>query len=615
MIHFFKKPVSHLALPEKFTYPFHYTPHPLCVLAAEEVKEYIASRKEWQEELASGKMFGVLIVQTDNGITNNEENQIGYLAAFSGNLDGKNLHPYFVPPVYDLLQPEGFFKIEEEQISAINIRIRELENSSSYLGSKEKWKIETEQAKAVLNQAKAELKIAKEAREIRRQSSPELSEEEQASLIRESQYQKAEYKRLEKKWKKRLEELETEVRHFDIEIERLKTERKERSAALQRKLFEQFRMLNAQGEVKDLYTIFEQTVQKVPPAGAGECALPKLLQYAYLHQLKPLAMAEFWWGDSPKNEIRHHGYYYPSCKGKCEPILQHMLQGLEVDENPLLNPVHEEEELEIVFEDEWLLVVNKPAGMLSVPGKAEDRDSVYHRLKKKYPEATGPMIVHRLDMATSGLLLVAKTKEVHQDLQAQFANRSIKKRYVAVLDGTIIKTEKETKPIAEKAILIAKETVLTKKTAKAERTGNTGRIELPLCLNPLDRPRQMVSSEHGKEAITEYQIISESERITSESENTFNESNRIDESERSINESRKYTRIIFYPLTGRTHQLRVHAAHPEGLGCPILGDELYGKKADRLYLHAEYIEFRHPIYGDILCIQKEADFHKNMIKP
>ena len=608
MIHFFKKPVSHLALPEKFTYPFHYTPHPLCVLAAEEVKEYIASRKEWQEELAFGKMFGVLIVQTDNGITNNEENQIGYLAAFSGNLAGKNLHPYFVPPVYDLLQPEGFFKIEEEQISAINIRIRELENSGSYLNSKEKWKIETEQAKAVLNQAKAELKMAKEAREIRRQSSPELSGEEQASLIRESQYQKAEYKRLEKEWKKRLEELETEVRHFDIEIERLKTERKERSAALQRKLFEQFRMLNAQGEVKDLYTIFEQTVQKVPPAGAGECALPKLLQYAYLHQLKPLAMAEFWWGDSPKNEIRHHGYYYPSCKGKCEPILQHMLQGLEVDENPLLNPVHEEEELEIVFEDEWLLVVNKPAGMLSVPGKAEDRDSVYHRLKKKYPEATGPMIVHRLDMATSGLLLVAKTKEVHQDLQAQFANRSIKKRYMAVLDGAIIKTEKETKPIAEKAILLAKETVSTKKTAKAERTGNTGRIELPLCLNPLDRPRQMVSSEHGKEAITEYQIISESERITSESENTFNESNRIDESERSINESRKYTRIVFYPLTGRTHQLRVHAAHPEGLGCPILGDELYGKKADRLYLHAEYIEFRHPIYGDIFRIQKEADF-------
>lgn len=587
MIHFFKKPVSHLALPEKFTYPFHYTPHPLCVLAAEEVKKYIASRKEWQEELASGKMFGVLIVQTDNGITNNEENpneenQIGYLAAFSGNLAGKNLHPYFVPPVYDLLQPEGFFKIEEEQISAINIRIRELENSSSYLDSKEKWKTETEQAKAVLNQAKAEFKKAKEAREVHRQSSPELSEEEQASLIRESQYQKAEYKRLEKEWKKRLEELATEVSHFDTEIKKLKTERKERSVALQRKLFEQFRMLNAKGEVKDLYTIFEQTVQKVPPAGAGECALPKLLQYAYLHQLKPLAMAEFWWGDSPKNEIRHHGYYYPSCKGKCEPILQHMLQGLEIDENPLLNPIHKDEELEIVFEDEWLLVVNKPTGMLSVPGKAEDRDSVYHRLKKKYPEATGPMIVHRLDMATSGLLLVAKTKKVHQDLQAQFTNRSIKKRYVAVLDGVIMKTEKITEPIA-------------KETESIKKTENTERIELPLCLNSLDRPRQMVSREYGKEAITEYQIISESAKI-------------IGESEKNINEPKRYTRIAFYPLTGRTHQLRVHAAHPEGLGCPILGDELYGKKANRLYLHAEYIEFRHPINGKILCIQKEPGF-------
>lgn len=559
MIHFFKKSVSHIALPEKFTYPFLYTPHPLCVLAAEEVKEYIASRKEWQDELTLGKMFGVLVVvqetegdtEKTTGKGTEEKSRIGYLAAFSGNLAGKNLHTYFVPPVYDLLQPQGFFKIEEEQISAINIRINELENSASYLESKEKWKIETEQAQAELNHAKAELKAAKEDREIRRRSSPGISEEGQAALIRESQYQKAEYKRKEKAWKKRLEELEAEVNRFKSETESLKTERKERSAALQQKLFGQFQMLNAKGEVKDLGTIFEQTVRKVPPAGAGECALPKLLQYAYLHQLKPLAMAEFWWGDSPKNEIRHHGYYYPSCKGKCEPILQHMLQGLEVDKNPLLDNVHKDTELETVFEDEWLVVVNKPAGMLSVPGKAEDMDSVYHRLKKKYPDATGPMIVHRLDMATSGLLLVAKTKEVHQRLQAQFENRSIKKRYIALLDGVIAETEK------------------------------TGRISLPLCLNPLDRPRQMVNEEYGKEAVTEYLIITN---------------------------SRSCTRIAFYPLTGRTHQLRVHAAHPKGLNCPILGDELYGKKADRLYLHAEYIEFRHPVYGDIICIQKEPDF-------
>ena len=549
MIHFFDQPVSHIALPERFTYPFNYTPHPLCVLAAEEVKAYISTQKEWQEELAPGKMFGVLIVQPQE----EEPSPIGYLAAFSGNLAGKNLHPYFVPPVYDLLQPQGFFKIEEEQISAINARISELEVNPHYLHLKEKLNAETEQANLELTQAKEKLKAAKEERELRRNSSPALSEEEQAILIRESQYQKAEFKRLERGWKERIKTLEKEIATFETETDKLKTERKKRSAALQQKLFEQFRMLNARGEIKDLCTIFEQTVHKTPPAGAGECALPKLLQYAYLHQLKPLAMAEFWWGNSPKTEVRHHGYYYPSCKGKCEPILQHMLQGLKVDKNPLSANAHKKEELEIVFEDEWLVVVNKPSGMLSVPGKEEEADSVYHRVKARYPEATGPMIVHRLDMATSGLLLVAKTKEVHQHLQEQFMNRSIKKRYVALLD-------------------------------RSEQNGlpeETGTINLPLCLNPLDRPRQMVSEEYGKPAGTEYRIL---------------------------NYSDKYIRIAFYPLTGRTHQLRVHAAHHQGLNCPILGDELYGKKADRLYLHAEYLEFRHPVYGDIICIQKEAEF-------
>lgn len=519
MIHFFDQPVSHIALPERFTYPFNYTPHPLCVLAAEEVKAYISTKKEWLEELTLGKMFGVLIVQTQE----EGSSSIGYLAAFSGNLAGKNLHPYFVPPVYDLLQPQGFFKIEEEQISAINVRISALEVNPHYLHLKEKLDRETEQTRLALIQAKEELKTAKKERELRRKSSPALSKEEQDALIRESQYQKAEFKRLERGWKERIKTLEEEVITFETEIEKLKNERKQRSAALQQKLFEQFRMLNAKGEVKDLCTIFEQTVHKIPPAGAGECALPKLLQYAYLHQLKPLAMAEFWWGNSPKTEVRHHGYYYPSCKGKCEPILQHMLQGLEVDGNPLSPQAHRKEELEIVFEDEWLVVVNKPSGMLSVPGKEEETDSVYHRVKAKYPEATGPMIVHRLDMATSGLLLVAKTKEVHQHLQEQFINRSIKKRYVALLDRNGLNQQLE----------------------------ETGTINLPLCLNPLDRPRQMVSEEYGKPAVTEYRIL---------------------------NYSDKYIRIAFYPLTGRTHQLRVHAAHHQGLNCPILGDELYGKR-------------------------------------
>ena len=279
-------------------------------------------------------------------------------------------------------------------------------------------------------------------------------------------------------------------------------------------------MLNANGEIKNLCTIFKQTVQKTPPAGAGECAAPKLLQYAYLHQLKPIAMAEFWWGNSPKAEIRHHGYYYPACKGKCEPILKHMLQGLDVEPNPLSNDLHKKITLEVLFEDEQLLVVNKPAGMLSVPGKGEI-NSVYQHLRTQYPDATGPMIVHRLDMATSGVLLIAKTKETHQNLQAQFKNRTVKKRYIALLDGIIAPDE--------------------------------GVLNLPICPDPLDRPRQIVNKEYGKTAITKYQVLERNE---------------------------SQTRIAFYPLTGRTHQLRVRAAHPLGLNCPITGDELYGKQAE-----------------------------------
>lgn len=335
------------------------------------------------------------------------------------------------------------------------------------------------------------------------------------------------------------------------EIEQLKQERKRRSAALQRKLFEQFRILNARGEVKDLCELFAPTYQGAPPAGAGECAAPKLLQYAYQHQLEPIAMAEFWWGDSPKTEIRHHGYYYPACKGKCEPILHHMLQGLRVDENPLLADSHRETKLDILYEDDYLLVINKPEGMLSVPGKG-DVDSVYQRLSILYPEATGPIIVHRLDMATSGLLLAAKTKEAHQDLQAQFKNRTIQKRYIALLEGEVPQDE--------------------------------GEIRLPLCSDPLDRPRQIVSEEFGKPALTRYRVL---ERTSGK------------------------TLIAFYPQTGRTHQLRVHAAHPLGLHCPILGDELYGRKAERLYLHAEYLAFTHPITFERIEIRAKIPFSQH----
>ena len=541
MLHRFTTSISDIPLPERFTYPFCYTPHPLCVMAAKEVQHYLSKQSEWQEELSQGKMFGVLIVQTEDG-------SIGYLIAFSGILAGKNIHPYFVPPVYDLLQPQGFFKIEEENISAINHRIRRLEEDKKYIDLLSDLTQTIQSAQDALSIAKIQLKEAKDKRELLRKTG-QLNAKEEAELIRESQFQKAEYKRLERSWKDKIASLQVEAGNWEKQIQELKAERKVRSSALQQQLFEQFRMLNYRGEVKTLRDIFEQTVHKTPPAGAGECAAPKLLQQAYLHHWKPITMAEFWWGNSPRNEVRHHGYYYPACKGKCEPILRHMLQGLEVEANPMQQEAERgNEKLNIVYEDQWLLIINKPAGMLSVPGK-ERQTSIYDLARKAYPEADGPMIVHRLDMATSGLLIIAKDKKTHQHLQAQFKNRSIRKKYIALLDGIVPEDE--------------------------------GTIELSLCPNPLDRPRQMVDTQYGKPAITYYQVLERTD---------------------------KYTRIAFYPHTGRTHQLRVHAAHPSGLHCPIIGDELYGKKDKRLYLHAESIEFTHPVNGQSMCITEKADF-------
>lgn len=531
--------------PAAFTYPFHYTPHPLCVAAAEEVQAYLRAQTAWQEELQRGKMFGVLIVQTKEG-------EIGYVAAFSGILAGNNCHAFFVPPVYDLLQPDGFFTQEEEQITALTLRIQALSSDPAFLSLQHALKTTTAEAARCLAEAKIALKEAKALRDACRrsltQNRSQPEEITEARLTRESQFMKAEYKRCERKWKERLHTLQTEVDAYQAEIEGLKTERKKRSAALQQRLFSQFVFLNGRGESKDLCAIFKQTVQKIPPAGAGECAAPKLLQYAYRQGWKPLAMAEFWWGDSPKTEIRRHGNYYPACQGKCGPILAYMLEGLEVEPNPLLQTSRPEIPLEILFEDEWLVVVNKPAGLASVPGKAVS-GSLYERLQEQYPEATGPLLLHRLDMATSGVLLAAKTKAVHQHLQAQFKNRTIRKRYIALLDGRIPQGE--------------------------------GTIDLPLRPDLLDRPRQQVDPVQGKPALTAYRVLEQ---------------------------TGEYTRVAFFPATGRTHQLRVHAAHCCGLHAPIVGDELYGKKADRLYLHAEYLEFIHPVTGKRVGVEKKAPF-------
>ena len=543
MIHFFKQNIEDISIPEKFTFPFHYTPHPLTRIAADEVRSYLSTRLDWQDEICKGKMFGVLIVRTSDG-------GIGYLAAFSGNLAGSNMHDFFVPPVYDLLNPDGYFRKEEAEISALNKRIGDICKSDAYILSKKEYEDTKADALSSLSSAKESLKENKKERDEKR-ANGNLSPEELDAMIRESQFQKAEYKRLENSWKERLNEVEQRVKGFDTEILQLKQERKTRSAALQLWLFRQFDMLNAKGERKDLCEIFKDTPQELPPAGAGECALPKLLQYAYLNDLQPLAMGEFWCGMSPKDEIRHDGYFYPSCKGKCEPILKHMLVGLDVEPNPLAEDLFKDTPLEILYEDEWIVAVEKPSGMLSVPGK-NDLDSVQQRLRLMYPDATGPLVVHRLDMATSGILLAAKDKEVHARLQSQFETRSISKEYVAILDGV---------PSQE-----------------------CGIIDLPICLNPLDRPRQMVDFENGKPAITEYKV-------------------------ELVKNGR--AKVIFKPHTGRTHQLRVHSAHVSGLGCPISGDEFYGNpdSAPRLCLHAARLVFRHPVSDKEIEIVSPSPFN------
>lgn len=541
------------SLPERFTFPFYYEPHPLSLLAVKELQTYIETQTEWKHNFGFdgskdgiGKMFGVLVVK-------NAQNEIGYLAAFSGKMAGGNHHSRFVPPVFDTLKEDGFYRIGEEENNKINRRIEELEQNSHFLELKTQLKTEFKQAEEELAQRKEESKIAKEARDARRKQGKEtLSETEfevlETALNKESAHYFYQLKDLGRAWNRRHADIQQQLDVYLLEINTLKEERKKRSTQLQQEIFSNYTFLNQKGEKKSLSDIFPSSENIVPPSGAGECAAPKLLQYAFLNNLTPLSMAEFWWGQSPSSEIRKHGYFYPACKSKCEPILGHMLEGIEMDENTiLLNPA-EGKELETVYEDAYLLVVNKPAEFFSVPGK-QIEDSVFSRMKKKYPNATGPLIVHRLDSATSGLLVIAKTKEVHQNLQSQFIGRKVKKRYAALLDGIVAEEE--------------------------------GLIDLPLRVDLDDRPRQLVCYQYGKPAQTAWKVV---------------------------NRDNNRTKIYFFPITGRTHQLRVHASHPQGLNMSIVGDDLYGKKADRLYLHAEYLEFVHPVSLEVMKMEVAAGF-------
>ena len=531
MLHRFSFDIEGMELPEQFTYPFHYTPHPLCKAAASEVQKYLSTRVEWHEELQQGKMFGVLVVKDKNS-------EIGFLVAFSGNLAGSNSHEYFVPAVYDMLQPDDFFKREEAEISAINHKISELESSDSLLAAKIFLAQEKEACDEALKQIKARLAQGKAERNRLRES----GEYDEQALILASQRENAEAQRQKRQIKERMERATAQVAELQAAIDVLKQERQQRSAALQMALFAEFKRLNALGEERNLCEIFAPTTQQIPPAGAGECAAPKLLQYAYRNGLQPLCMAEFWWGNSPKGEVRQHGNYYPSCNSKCKPILGFMMQGLTVEPNPLMEIAPPEPK--IIWEDDDLVAIDKPSGMLSVKGKSGVRSAEEWALER-YPKA---MIVHRLDQSTSGILVIAKHKNAHEILQKQFISREVKKSYIALLDGVI--------PNAE------------------------GEIRLPLKLDYEHRPRQMVA-EDGRAAHTIYKVESIVDGLT---------------------------RVRFYPITGRTHQLRVHAAHAQGLGTPIVGDDIYGTGGERLMLHAETIEFSHPTSGERISLESKAEF-------
>lgn len=539
-----------------------YEPHPLCIQACREVQEMLARREDWQEEIARGKMFGVLIVE--NVKTDTDVPKWGYLAAYSGQIGGRSDWEDFVPAVFDYLQPDGYFKTHEAEISRINQSISHLEKDERMKEARTLIQQLQEERKRTIAAYQEKMKEAKAKRDSRREAG-KLSEAEEAEMIRESQFMKAELRRLKKSLSEKTA-LETEFEDYQENILRLKQLRKQLSDALQQWLFSQFRMLNQKGESKDLLEIFRDEALKeypqaaiatsriaalkmVPPAGSGECCEPKLLQYAYQHGYKPLQMAMFWWGESPKEEIRHHLQFYPACNGKCKPILHWMLPASTFEPEAINLSIYDK--VETLYEDREIAVIHKPEGLLSVPGKDAAQPSVYALMRRKYPEATGPLIVHRLDMATSGVLLIAKTEFAYHRLQQAFQNHQIQKKYVAIISG---------RDIPEKGI-----------------------ISLPLLPDYLNRPRQIVNHEQGKEAITEYEILE-----------------RIDGS---------HLRIALYPKTGRTHQLRVHCAHQEGLNAPILGDPLYGnEKAARLHLHAEEITFEHPLTGKKITIKRKADF-------
>ena len=583
--------------PRQFTYPFCYDVDPLAEAASEELQHYIATTGLMSAEKGCGKMFGVLVVEYKD-----EEGalQRGFLAAYSGLLGGRNDWQYFVPPVFDAQQPDGHFKRTEREISAINREISAIEYDPQYLQSVAQHEEMTKRLQAEVEAFKVEVDVAKARRDARRKSGEPLSEEEQAEMVRESQFMKAELRRR----RKAMEQAESAFHnpHATL-LKSLQLQRKQMSDELQRWLFSAYRMLNAEGEERDLIDIFREYTHAMPPAGAGDCCAPKLLQYAYQHRLRPVCMAEFWWGESPASEIRHHLHYYPACRSKCLPILTHMLKGLDVAPNPLAQKRHTVEP-RVLYADEYILVVDKPAGMLSVPGKADDSASVSveeyfaNNSKLKTQNSKFLKAAHRLDMDTSGLLVLARTEQAYVELQRQFASRETVKRYEAVLSGVPKHTTPHSTFRSDVPEPITQNSKFKIQNSSKQPDGCLEAISLPLIADINDRPCQRVDMEHGKPALTLYNIV----EVRAADANTA-----VAYTTKKADKS--LTLVHLYPKTGRTHQLRVHCAHPQGLACPILGDPLYGtERADRMYLHAAELTFRHPITGEPMHFLSPSGF-------
>lgn len=568
----FQQCIKDYTLPTRFTFPFCYEPHPLCLLAAAELQTKFINNFHLQQALEQqGKMFGVLVVE-------NLQGDIGYLAAFSGKfaiasaLSDSDID--FVPSVFELDEQADWYHEKNLIINRLNTELKTLLVNPQLEAYELTLNSLLKQQDEQLTQQYEHMAFNRKARKAQRsQISDNFTDESLAYqlkiLAQQSVDDKNQLKSLKQYW---LDLITTEQQKLTLltdEIEALKSKRKRLSTRLQKKLFTQYRLLNSAGVEKDLMELFQKTRSPIPPAGTGDCAAPKLLQYAFMHQLKPLTMAEFWWGQAPNSEIRQHKKFYGACSGKCEPILAHMLEDMALDDNPLLVNPAEGKALDIIYQDNELVVVNKPHEFLSVPGKNID-DSVYLRIKEQFPEATGTLIVHRLDMSTSGIMVLALTKRAQKNIQQQFINRTIKKRYVALLEMKVSAT-------------------IDKIVAQ-----NTGEINLPLRGDLDDRPRQLVCFNAGKASKTHWEVIEHNhEKI----------------------------KLYLYPESGRTHQLRVHCAHPQGLNTPILGDDLYGNqhyetggdtdvqaKQQRLHLHAQMLTLKHPVSQEEMTFQVDEAF-------